>query len=395
MLFLAQIIFRNIVFRRYSALLSILLTAFSTATVFLSGQIARESESHLDENAKGLHFVVGAKGSPLQLILSSVFHFDNPTGNISFRKADSIARSPFVETAVPLCIGDNYAGYRIIGTNHNFFSFYGLSCAEGDFFSDEMQVVLGSAAAKNLALKIGDKFKGLHGLAESEEGHEHAFVVKGILNPKNSILDNLILTPVESYWHVHEHHAEGEKVETEKEITALLVRAKGTAGALMMPNIINKNSELLAASPASEVTKLKTLISGGTDVLYYFSVGIVFIALVSILFSFLSGFRERRFDLALLRINGASAAEIIFIVVGEAVLVCLTGIFFGVAAHQVFVYSANDWLQNALSLRLQNFSYVQDDYFFALLLTLTAFLAALLPAFWASRADLTEVLKKS
>ncbi len=397
MLFISKIIFRNIIYRRYSAFLSILLIMFSTAVVLISHQIGRESEKHLFEHAKGLHFVVGAKGSPLQLILATVFHFDSPPGNISFRKADSVAQSPFVETAIPISLGDNYQGFRIVGTDSNFVKFYGLTLEEGKLFSEEMHVVLGYEAAKTTGLTIGSKFSGLHGLSPENDEHGHKFIVRGILSKKNAVLDRLILTPLESYWHVHAHHEEehaGESVEN-KEITALLVRAKGTTGALMMPNMINKNTELLAASPAAEVLKLKTLISGGIDLLYYFSLCIVFTAFVSILFSFLANFSERKFDLALLRINGARKREIAFIVVGEAFLVSFAGVLAGAVSHLAILFFAKNYLQTHFQMSPEFFQYDENDFIFSFILIIIAVLASLLPAIAAAQADLTRILKKN
>ena len=98
--------------------------------------------------------VVGAKGSPLQLILSSVYHVDSPTGNISLKEARSIEKNPMVGNSVPLLYGDNYEGFRIVGTNEKFIELYNLSIENGSFWDDEFEVVVGKKIATKLNLKV-------------------------------------------------------------------------------------------------------------------------------------------------------------------------------------------------------------------------------------------------
>ena len=164
-------------------------------------------EKQLDNNLRSIDMVVGAKGSPLQLILSSVYHLDKPTGNISYKEAKSLNKNVLVDFTIPLSYGDTYKGYRIVGTNEKYFDLYNLELSQGKKWSRSMQAVLGSSVASNKNLKVGDKFFGTHGFDDHGHIHDnHAYVVVGILKQSYSVADNLILTNLKSVWQVHEEH---------------------------------------------------------------------------------------------------------------------------------------------------------------------------------------------
>lgn len=187
--------------------INVLLIAFGTGILTLlllaSDQIGRKLES----GSRNIDLVVGAKGSPLQLILSSVYHADFPTGNIPLKEAEKLAAHPMVEQAVPLALGDNYAGFRIVGTDSGFAQLYGLAWDEGGLWKNDFEVTVGAAVARKQGLKIGDTFFGAHGL--SGEGHVHdqqAYRVTGILEPGQNVADQLVLTNISSVWLMHDEH---------------------------------------------------------------------------------------------------------------------------------------------------------------------------------------------
>jgi putative ABC transport system permease protein len=207
---ISKVSFRYISKKPLNALLNILLFAFGTCVIIAMFLMTREVEENMDRNIKGIDAVVGAKGSPMQLILSSVFHIDNPVGNIPLDEALQLMEHPMVNIAIPLSLGDNYSGIRIVGTTHDYPAFYGAKIQEGRKWENVMEAVLGYSAAKKTGLKIGDKFYGAHGLSEGGHVHDdHAYVVKGILSKSNSSIDNLILTGIESVWKVHDHDHAG------------------------------------------------------------------------------------------------------------------------------------------------------------------------------------------
>ena len=187
--------------------------SISLATCIL--QIKNQLNQHLESNIKPFDMVIGAKGSPLQLVLSSVLHIDNPTGNILLKDALKISKNPMVKEVIPVSYGDNYKGYRILGTYDTYLTQYGAKLREGKLFEKSFEVVLGSYAAQKLNLQLGSTLVSAHGLADNalETHDEKPFTVVGILEPTGSVIDHLIITNLESIWEVHEHGDEEEHAE--------------------------------------------------------------------------------------------------------------------------------------------------------------------------------------
>ena len=199
---------KNIAFRPLSATLSIILLALAIAMISLMFHVSKQLENTLNKNINQIDMVIGAKGSPLQLILSAVFQIDAPTGNIKLEEAQRIAKNPLVKKAIPLAYGDNFKGFRIVGTDTSYLALYQTKLKEGDYFHESFEVVAGATVASKLQLKVGDTFKSQHGFDEGGEGHDDLFKVVGILAPSGTVADKLLLTPVASVWDVHNHSDE-------------------------------------------------------------------------------------------------------------------------------------------------------------------------------------------
>lgn len=200
-----QLVWKNITQQLGSALLSILLTAFGVAILVVIYITSDTFEKQLDNNSKNIDLVIGAKGSPLQLILSSIYHVDYPTGNILLSDALQFRDNPLVDLAVPMSLGDNFNGHRIIGTDSTYFELYELEIAQGGMWNKSFETVIGSETARKNNLKIGDPVHSAHGLADNGHVHdEHPFTVVGILAPTGTVVDNLLLCDLASIWDVHD-----------------------------------------------------------------------------------------------------------------------------------------------------------------------------------------------
>jgi putative ABC transport system permease protein len=203
---ITKISWQNILNKKMNSFLCILLMMLGIAIISLLLLLSKQLQEKFTKNISGIDMVVGAKGSPLQLILSSVYQIDSPTGNVFLKDVQEIAQNPMVKEMIPLSLGDNYKGFRIVGTNKKYTEHFKAEIAEGKTFKNAMECVLGSQTASNLGLKVGDKFSGSHGLDAEGEKHEHEdYVVVGILKFNNSVVDNLILTDLKSVWEIHEH----------------------------------------------------------------------------------------------------------------------------------------------------------------------------------------------
>ncbi len=204
-----KISFQNIKSKPLYTFLSIFVLSLSIVLLLGIQQLKSSFKHQMNTNLGEIDLVIGAKGSPLQLVLASVLHLDNPTGNISYKEAKKISKNPMIKSAVPISYGDNYKGFRIIGTNEKFSPLYNAKLQKGHVIKNSMEVVIGSTVAEKLNLKIGDTFLSSHGLIENEiEVHATPFKVVGIFKPTQKVIDRLIITSLESIWDTHNHEEE-------------------------------------------------------------------------------------------------------------------------------------------------------------------------------------------
>lgn len=327
---LVKLSYKNLVSKPLNMLLSLLLLVLSIALVTLVLQMSTQVQGNLDKNIKPVDMVVGAKGSPLQLVLSSVLHIDNPTGNISLAEANKLAKSRLIKTAIPVSYGDNYKNYRILGTDTTYFGLYKAKIATGRLFHNTFEVVLGSTVAKKLQLKLGDTFQSSHGLADASlDAHEHPFSVVGILEDSGTIVDNLIVCNLKSIWDVHDHGEDHDHNENKKEITSMLVQFKGPMAMVQLPRHINERTKMQAALPSFEINRLVSLLSVGTKTVQGIALVILLVSGLSIFISLLKAIRERKQELALLRTYGATSGQLLWIVVLEGLILGALGYIIG------------------------------------------------------------------
>lgn len=219
---LLSLSWKNLRFKPLNTGLSILLFALGVGLISLLFLLEKQLQDNFEKNLAGIDLVVGAKGSPLQLILSSMYHIDAPTGNMTIKEARPFLnpKHPLIETAVPLAMGDSYKGFRIVGSTQNLVDLYEGELAEGALWERDFEVTLGATAARDLGLKIGDRFQSSHGFDDNDDlahADAEAFKVVGILAPTGAVVDQLIITTPQSYWHVHDHGGGEASTATEEE----------------------------------------------------------------------------------------------------------------------------------------------------------------------------------
>lgn len=202
---------KNLFHKPLNLALSLILFALGVGLISFLLLFNAQLKEKFEANLAGIDLVIGAKGSPLQLILCNMYHIDNPTGNIKIKDAKPFLNPlhPLIKKAVPLSLGDNYRSFRIVGTNHNILSLYGGEIAAGTLWKKDLEVTIGATVAKKSGLKIGDDFVSSHGFDEDPDlAHDHAkFKVSGILKGTGTVLDQLILTNTASIWEMHAHAA--------------------------------------------------------------------------------------------------------------------------------------------------------------------------------------------
>jgi putative ABC transport system permease protein len=375
--------------RPLATALNLLLLALGIATIALLLLATAQLEERMGRDARGFDLVAGAKGSPMQLVLSGIFHLDAPTGNIPLADAQALSRSPLVKKAIPLALGDSFRGHRIVGTNHDYPAHYGAQPASGRLWVAPMEAVLGAETAATQRLAVGSTFTGAHGLAEGGDMHEQEpFKVVGVLAPTGTVLDRLVLTSVESVWEIHEHGGAAQR----KEITVLLIQYATPLAAATLPRQMNSSTALQAASPAYESARLFRMIGVGVDVLRAFGLVLVLVAGLSVFIALLNALEDRRYDLAVMRMLGASRARLMGLMLLEGAALSLAGGVAGIALGHLFAEVLGLALRAAQQAPVTGWAWRPQELWLLALAVAVGIVAALLPAWRAYRTDVALVL---
>jgi len=379
--------------------LNLLLLTLGLAAVTFVLRASAQVEAGLKRDLASIDLVVGAKGSPMQIMLAGVFHLDAPTGNIPLATLALLRKQPLVAQAVPLSLGDSFRGYRIAGTTPDYLELYGGKLGQGALWTKAMQAVLGAEVARSSGLKVGDRFAGSHGLAEGGGAHgDHLFEVVGVLAESGSVLDRLVLTDLASVWEVHEEHHTGEAHEEgadddKREITLALVRYRSPLAAVMLPRWVNAQDGLQSAAPALETARLMRLVGAGTEVLRGFGIVLLIAAGLSVWVALLHAVRARQGDLAMLRMLGAPASRVATLIALEALLLAGLAAVLGLAAGHGLVATLQMLLAERQSLRLGALGWSEAEWLVPLMAAGLALIAAAWPAWRAYRLDVTTLLQ--
>lgn len=391
--------------RPLTTALNLLLLAFGTAVIALLALLSQHLEGRIARDGAGFDMVVGAKGSPVQLILSSIYHADIPTGNISYAEYGKLRKNPMVRQVVPLALGDSVEGFRIVGTTLDYPKHYRADLARGEWFAAPFDAVMGAVAAKATGAKPGDEFFGVHGLVGGGDVHkEFHYTVKGIMAPTGTVLDRLVLTPVKSVWEIHEHHhhehhrkrhhEEEDHHHKEKEITALLVSFSAPAAAAVLPRQINTKSKAQAAAPAFEMARLLSVLGVGLDAIRALGAALVAMAMLGVFVALWQAMEQRRYDLAVMRGLGASRAMLLRLVLLEGLFTAALGGLMGLVLTQGGLALAAGAMPEMGIARLQPEQLRVMGEVFAVILGCGA-LASLLPALRAYHLEVARTLAAS
>ena len=415
---LFRISWSNLRDKPLSSFLSGLLMTFGITIISLLLLLNKQLDDQFRKNIKGIDMVLGAKGSPLQLILSSIYQIDSPTGNIPLEEAERLTRNPMIKTAIPLSMGDNYRSFRIVGTNKKYLEHFGATVAQGTLFQKDLDVVIGPRVASVAGLKLGDTFSGSHGLdAEGEVHADTKYRVVGILNATNTVADQLILTPISSVWAIHAHHEEHNEVgeahesgeehehhegeaheaeehhdeEAPREITSMLIKFRNPMG-MMLARGINSNSKLQAALPNIEINRLFSLLGVGVETLRGLAIVIMLISGISVFVSLYNSLKERRYEMALMLSMGATRAQLFGMLVLEGLVLSLIGFALGILFSRVGLWLFSSSVSEDYHYNLAAFGILPEEWILLGVAILIGLLAAALPALGVYRMDISRTL---
>ena len=385
---------RNLRAKPLQTALSLALLAFGVGMVSLMLLTEKQVNDAFERNIKDIDLVLGAKGSPLQLILANVYHIDAPTGNILLSEAQKVVRHPYIESGIPLAYGDNHEGYRIVGTEHSYAAHYGVEVAQGKLWEAPFEATLGSKVAQALELTLGDTFYSAHGLTDQTDIHkDKVFTIVGILEPSQSVVDQLILTPMQSIWDVH--LKEGEVGDpSAREITAMLLKKRNPLAVLTIPNTL-RESNMQVALPAIEVNRMTQQFGLGTAALRAIAMLIMALSFASIFISVLDNIRSRRHELALMRTMGGTPRTLYLLLLQEGGLLSLVGTGLGLLLSRMGLWTLSNVVEQQFHYELAEMALLPSEWMLAAAAIGVGLLASAVPARGSLRLDISQTLRES
>ncbi len=364
-------------------------------------------------NAQGIDMIVGTKGSPLQLVLSSVYHADIPAGNITMNDYEDLKKNPRIRQAIPLALGDNFKGFRMVGTTLDYLKLYNAEFANGRGFAAPFETVAGA----DTGLRLGDKIALTHGFAaDGDDVHdEFLYTITGVLKPTGTVLDKLLTTQIrsvqqlhEGHHHHHHHHHEDEdehehghdaheeEADRVHQITSVLLNVRSPVDLMNMPRHVNESSNLMAAVPSYEMARFAKSLGIGRQLIMILGAGFVLLSAFILWATLSSGLALRRYDLAVLRVLGATPWRLFHTVIAEALLISGVGALAGVVLGHVICYVAVISIESLRGLVLPEALFMPQamDVGFVALGLGVGLLAALVPAVSAARTNIAGLLAR-
>jgi len=439
---------KNIISKPLPSLLSMLLLAVGLSTAMILKLTEHQLTENINNTGKDVKLVIGAKGSRLQLVLSSVFQIDNPTGNINYGFYTLLKRNRMIKEMIPVSMGDSYKRKRIVGTNHDYIRLFSGKLKEGVLFEKPLEATIGNVVASELGLKLGDEFVGGHGMEEVLHSHdEYKYKVVGVLERSGSVLDNLILTPVETVWimhlghnddseytvvgteegahheheheeiledslpqkheeHNHEHHDHHEHAEVnleellanidpkDREITAILFPNLSGNAKIGVLNNANNQPNMMAVDPAPEIALLKNKLTPFVSIIIAISWFITVIAMFSVFIGLLNSLRGRKYEIALMRVLGASKVKVLISILFEGIILSVLGYLLCLVLSHAGMELIGNWMQNEYQYEFTGWIFLNSELNYLLVAIAIGLVSALIPAYKAYNTDISETLSK-
>ncbi len=363
-----KLIYKNLKYNKFSTIIMIFVVMISvtlfTAIMSINSGIKEGTIDRIDN----YDMLVGGAGSSYQLVLSTLYHYETPPGNIDYHIYQKIKNNDRIDNAVPLALGDNYANFRIVGTDKSYFNKYGDAQSiinEGQMFEELGEVIIGARVAEQSDLEIGDKFKGIHGLEathhEEDDDHEHdeiEFTVTGVTEMLNNSDDYYIFTPYQTYWLLHgdEHYSHDNNCEYDhnNELTAVMINSGDMVGLSQLRNEIEDDESYQAQAVfLNQITRqMFNILDDGTQIARYIVYVSLFFTFLIIFISLMNTVVQKKKDLLIYRILGAPRSIIIKITMVEAIFTSIIGSILGSIAGFILMIYTENILQDASGVNI-------------------------------------------
>jgi putative ABC transport system permease protein len=402
--------FRN---RKFTTGLTVLSIALSVMLLLGIEKIRQGAETSFTSTISGTDLIVGARSSPVQLLLYSVFHIGNPTNNISKHSYEDISEHPQVEWAIPLSLGDTHKGYRVVGTTTQFYQHFRfargqkLQLEQGEWPGQTYDAVVGAEVAAALGYKPGDKIVIAHGSGdESFITHkDRPFKLAGIMKRTGTPVDRAVYVSLKSIdtihqayaGDVHDHdplmaHGEHAGGKEQGGLSAILLGLKSRGAAISMQRNINEHDHepLTAIMPGVVLLEVWQMMSVVERILMIVSGFVVVVGLFSMLIILMTSLNERRREMAILRSVGARPAHVFILIMGEAVFLTLLAIGLGVAMVYGLMVLMQPWLESSFGLYVVISWPNTTELMLLMIIALCGFVVGLIPGIRIYRYSLAD-----
>jgi putative ABC transport system permease protein len=403
--------------RRLTVGLTALALALSVALLIGVEQVRKAARTSFTQTLSGTDLIVGARTSPVQLLLYSVFHIGHATNEVSSKSWRAVADSRLVAWTVPIALGDSHRGFRVVGTNTDLFAHYRyaddrpLAFAGGRAFDGVYEAVIGATVAAELGYETGREIVVSHGIDDTGflEHGDKPFTVTGVLEPTGTPLDRSVMIPLEGIeaihidWQQGRPPTPGERVAAEvalerdlapKTITAFLVGLESRAATFRMQRAINDypDEALTAILPGVALAQLWTVLGTVEQVLLVISAFVVIAGILGMVATLLTGLNERRREMAILRAVGARPWHVFILFVLEAGLIGLAAAAIGFVAIEAALWAGADLLARHAGVHLALVTPGLREAAILGAVVLAALLAGVVPAWQACRRSLADGL---
>ena len=391
--------------RKFSTLLTLLSIALSTSLLIGIQRVTSSTKASFESTVSGVDLIVGARSGSINLLLYSVFRIGNATNNIPHKTFSEISSNEEVAWTIPISLGDSHRGYKVIGTNENYFKHYmyggdrNLKFQKGDKFAKIDEVVIGSKVAEQLGYDLGKQIILSHGTSEiTFQDHDQIkFKVVGILKPTGTPVDQSLHVSLKAIEALHIEDYDGSENVRESDVTAFFLKLKSKMSLFDIQRSINDNESypLMAIIPSLTLRDLWGTIGVAERILFVVSLMVLLVSLLGMVIALISSLNERRREMAILRSMGAHPFEISFLLVFESVILAVSGIILGIFIVYGALIASYPVLEEKMGLSLGLFTFTNTEFVYILIIALSAIVAGLFPALLAYRTSLSDGLKVS
>ncbi|MEM9381122.1 MAG: FtsX-like permease family protein [Planctomycetota bacterium] len=356
-----------------STIVTIVSAGLASGLVMSVFTVSEQSKNAFTGGDIGYDAVLGAKGSELQLVLNAVFHLETSPGNIPWSLYEEVKSRGDVRYAIPYALGDNLYGYRIVGTTGELFDTFEFQDGRKFEFEDgtafdemRMEAVIGSVAAEDLDLGVGDTFRPFHGLyfVPGIVPHEELYVITGVLEPTNTANDRVIWIPIEGIYRMEGHYVDGGTKQVErgmevipdewKEVSAVMIKYTSPLRGKVMQDEVRRGTQATLAWPIANVLAIFFQKMGWiTRVLLYVAYLVVVVAGFGLLASIYNTMNERRREFAILRALGARRSTVFSVIVLEAGTIAVLGSLLGYVVYGAILFASAQVIRDQTGVVLE------------------------------------------